>query len=86
MDRDKTMAELIKALRKVRRAYPSTLEMAKAGGLEYAALWRVLDGRAVRAVSLEFLTTAWAAWPEVAQAMQEQIAQKERNGAEAGEH
>lgn len=81
MESTQEMDALVAALRKVRRGYPSTQEMAKAGGLEYPALWRVLDGRGRRSVGLEFLTTAMAKWPEVAEAMAAQVAQKgDRNG------
>lgn len=78
MESTREMAALVAALRKVRRRYWSTQEMAQAGGLEYPALWRVLDGRGRRSVGLEFLTQAMATWPEVAEAMAAQVAQKEK--------
>ena len=71
------MQALVEALRKVRRDYPSTMAMADAGGVEYAALWRILDGKGRRGMSVEFLTTAMAKWPEVAAAMAAQVAKKE---------
>jgi hypothetical protein len=77
METTKEMQALVAALRKVRHGYPSTQAMAAAAGLEYPALWRVLDGRGRRSVGIEFLTTAMAKWPEVAAAMQAQVAQKE---------
>lgn len=80
METSNEMAALVAALRRVRRGYPSTQAMAAAGGLEYPALWRVLDGRGRRSVGIEFLTTAMAQWPEVAAAMAAQVAQKEVEG------
>jgi hypothetical protein len=78
MDPTSEMSALVTALKQVRSTYPSTQAMADASGLEYAALWRILDGRGQRAVSMEFLILAMAVWREVREAVAQQVAAKEQ--------
>jgi hypothetical protein len=46
-------------------------------------LWRILDGRGQRAVSMEFLILAMAVWREVREAVAQQVAAKEQGACQA---